>query len=195
MLQWQYFLKLETIIRVWYIYYLAIVEAVSLVSPFFQQTLHTQHLAKGVFQPCAVLRLCGDTEGRIVPQINKEIVLQAVLACVLGGLAFEAQTVIFCRAKGEFVGAAGWQLCGCGRTPVVRWFVAQCCTSPGLPSHRSHSLRVSKGLFWWEIHSALLNVWKVYLAQDIPELWVAGGWKSIQGKHSLMPALLLCASF
>lgn len=123
MLQWQYFLKLENIIRVWYIYYLAIVEAVSLVSPFFPQTLHTQHLANGVFQPCAVLRLCSDTEGRIVPQINKEIVLHAVLACILWGLAFEAQTVMFCRAKGEFVGAAGWRLWQDPRGEVV------CCTA------------------------------------------------------------------
>lgn len=47
------FFRATKITRVWRIYYLALVKAVSLASPFFWQA---QHLAKGVSQACAVLR-------------------------------------------------------------------------------------------------------------------------------------------
>ena len=101
-------------------------KAVSLVSPFFQDTIRTQHLANGVFQPCAVLRSCRDAEGRIVSPISEEIVLHAVLACILWGLGFEAQAVMFWRAKGAFVGAAGWTLLRCAAVAGPRGEVVPC---------------------------------------------------------------------
>lgn len=178
MLHWWYFiLKLWEIIRVWYIYYPAVVKAVSLA--LFASKLSTLSTwlmgcsSPELFRDQAVI----PREG-IVPQIRKELVLHAVLACMLWSLPLRHRQLCSAEQKG-FVGAAGWWLLRCA----------------GEPAHRSHSSGRFQGLFWWEIHFGLFSVWKVYLAWKIPELRVTGGWKSNHGKHCLMPALLVRAYF